>query len=165
MSNTPNRASNSAGKPRKKDVTLDLPTARKMLPLVQSIVADIVNFRRALNRLAPEQERLDRQRRDLAWQERQRRYQVADEIAAAEKAWATAVTELNGLGVALVDDEAGEVDFPTKVNGRSAAFSWLLGEDALKHWHYTDEEFRRPIPNEWDKNGTVTPIRHRSGQP
>src|SRR5262249_12109264 len=140
MSNTPNRASNSAGKPRKKDVTLDLTTARKMLPLVQSIVTDIVNFRRALNTLAPEQERHDRQRR----------YQVADEIAVTEKAWATAISELNGLGVTLVDDEAGEVDFPTKVNGRSAAFSWLMGEESLKHWHYTDEEFRRPIPNEWD---------------
>ena len=37
MSNTPNRASNSAGKPRKKEVTLDLTTARQMLPLVQSM--------------------------------------------------------------------------------------------------------------------------------
>ena len=43
MSNTPNRASNSAGKPRKKDITLDLSTAQQMLPLVKSIVADIVS--------------------------------------------------------------------------------------------------------------------------
>src|SRR5262245_24467863 len=105
MSNTPNRASNPAGKPRKKEVTLDLTTARQMLPLVRSIVTDIVNTRQAINRLTPEQERLDRQRRELAWQERQRRYQIADEITAAEKAWAAAVTELNGLGVTLVDDE------------------------------------------------------------
>jgi hypothetical protein len=165
MSNTPNRASNSAGKPRKKDVTLDLTTARKMLPLVQSIVADIVTSRRAINALSPEQERLDRQRRDLAWQERQRRYQVADEIAAAQKALATAVGELNGLGVALVDDEAGEVDFPTKVNGRSAAFSWLFGEEELRHWHYADEEFRRPIPTDWDKATSGTALRARGSQP
>jgi hypothetical protein len=165
MSNTPNRASNSAGKPRKKEVTLDLTTARNMLPLVRSIVTDIVNSRQMLNQLAPEQERLDRQRRDLAWQERQRRYQVADEIAQAEKTWSAAVSELSVLGVTLVDDESGEVDFPTKVNGRSAAFSWLLGEDGLRHWHYADEEFRRPIPNDWDKAGTVTPVRLRGGQP
>jgi hypothetical protein len=165
MSNTPNRASNSAGKPRKKEVTLDLSTARKMLPLVQSIVTDIVNSRRMLSQLAPEQERLDRQRRELAWQERQRRYQISDEIAAAEKAWATAVSELAGLGVTLVDDEAGEVDFPTKVNGRQAAFSWLLGEDSLRHWHYADEESRRLIPTDWDKGAaSVTPVRYR-GQP
>jgi hypothetical protein len=165
MNNTPNRASNSAGKPRKKEVTLDLTTARKMLPLVQSIVTDIVNFRRVLNQLAPEQEQLDRQRRELAWQERERRYQLTDEIAAAEKAWATAVSELTGLGVTLIDDEAGEVDFPTKVNGRQAAFSWLLGEEALRHWHYADEESRRPIPTDWDKAGAVTPVRYRGGQP
>ncbi len=164
MSNTPNRASNPAGKPRKKDVSLDLTTARKMLPLVQSIVTDIVKSRRAINSLSPEQERLDRQRRDLAWQERQRRYQVVDEIAAAQKALVGAVGELNGLGVTLVDDESGEVDFPTKVNGRTAAFSWLLGEDELLHWHYADEEFRRPIPTDWDKAAT-TSLRARGSQP
>ena len=165
MSNTPNRAGNSAGKPRKKEVSLDLTTARQMLPLVKSIVADIVNSRRALNKLTPEQERLERQRRDLVWQERQRRYQVIDEIAAAEKTWATAIGELNNLGITLVDDEVGEVDFPTKVNGRTAAFSWLSGEEALRHWHYTDEESRRPIPADWDKAGTATPIRYRGSQP
>jgi hypothetical protein len=166
MSNTPNRASNPAGKPRKKETTLDLATARQMLPLVRSIVMDIVTLRRAINRLTPEQERLDRQRRELAWQERQRRYQVADEIATAEKEWAAAVTELSGLGVTLVDDEAGEVDFPTKVNGRTAAFSWTMGEEGLRHWHYTGEESRRPIPTDWDSAGTAatTPIRFR-GQP
>ncbi len=165
MSNTPNRASNSAGKPRKKEVTLDLTTARQMLPLVRSIVADILTARRAIGKLTPEQERLDRQRRELVWQERQRRYQVIDEIAAAEKAWTAAVTELNSLGVTLVDDEAGEVDFPTKVNGRTAAFSWLVGEDALRHWHYSDEESRRPIPADWDKAGAVTSTRYRGNQP
>ena len=165
MSNTPNRASNSAGKPRKKEVSLDLTTARQMLPLVKSIVMDIVNTRRALSQLAPERERLERQRRDLAWQERERRYQLSDEIVAAEKAWAVAVNELNILGVTLVDDEVGEVDFPTKVNGRQAAFSWLMEEDNLRHWHYADEESRRPIPADWDKAGAVTPIRYRGGQP
>ena len=165
MSNTPNRAGNSAGKPRKREVTLDLTTARQMLPLVKSIVTDVVTARRVLNRLTPEQDRLERQRRELVWQERQRRYQIIDEIAAAEKALATAVGELGGLGVTVVDDEAGEVDFPTKVNGRTAAFSWLMGEDGLRHWHYTDEESRRPIPADWDKAGAVTPTRYRGGQP
>src|SRR5947208_5804743 len=134
MSNTPNRATNPPGKPRKKTVTLDLTTTRQMLPLVQSIVNDIVHSRQAINQLAPEQERLDRHRRELAWVERQRRYQVSDEIAAAERALSTAVTELTGLGVNLVDDEAGEVDFPTKINGRAAAFTWRLGENAVSHW-------------------------------
>jgi len=164
MSSTPNRASNPAGKPpRRKDVTLDLPTARQMLPLVRSIVTDIVSSRNAINKLTPEQERLERHRRDLVWQERQRRYQVGEEISAAEKSLTVAVTELKLLGVNLVDDEFGEVDFPTKINGRPAAFNWKYGEDGVAHWHYTGEEQRRAIPSDWD-NSSPTPIRFR-GQP
>jgi len=164
MSNTPNRATNPAGKPRKKDIALDLPTAQQMLPLVRSIVADIVTSRQAIAKLTPEQERLERHRRDLVWLERQRRYQVKDEIAAAEKALTNALTELTGLGVNLVDDEAGEVDFPTKINGRQAAFTWKFGEEALHNWHYSGEEQLRPIPKDWDQSSSLTPIRFR-GQP
>jgi hypothetical protein len=162
MSNTPNRATNPAGKPRKKDIALDLTTARQMLPLVQSIVTDIVSSRQALTRLTPEQERLERHRRDLVWLERQRRYQLSDEIAEAERALVNAVGELSGLGVNLIDDEAGEVDFPTKINGRPAAFSWRLGDTGLGHWHYQGEEQRRPIPTDWDQGSPLTPVRLRS---
>jgi hypothetical protein len=165
MSNTPNRAGNSAGKSRKKEVSHDLSTARQMLPLVRSIVTDIVHTRQAINRLTPEQERLDRQRRELVWQERQRRYQITEELATAEKALNTAVIELSDLGVTLVNDEAGEVDFPTRVNGRHAAFSWILGEDSLRFWHYADEDSRRPIPADWDRAGAVTATRYRGNQP
>ena len=162
MSSTPNRASNPTGKTRRKDVNLDLPTARQMLPLIRSIVSDINTSRRAIEQLTPEQERLDRHRRDLVWQERQRRYQVSDELAAAEKSLTTALTELSGLGVSLLDPEHGEVDFPTKINGRAAAFTWKFGDDGVRHWHYTGEQQRRPIPAEWDN--VVAPVRFR-GQP
>jgi hypothetical protein len=161
MSNTPNRALNPAGKPQKKEIALDLTTARQMLPLVKSIVSDIVNSRQLLSRLTPEQERLDRHRRDLVWQERQRRYQVTDEIAAVEQTLTHATGELAGLGVNLVDEEVGEVDFPTKINGRAAAFTWKFGDDAVGHWHYQGEEQLRPIPTEWDQSTAAVPIRFR----
>lgn len=160
-SSTPNRAGNTAGKSRRKELVLDLPTARQMLPLVKSIVSDIINTHSALTNLAPEQERLDRHRRDLAWQERQRRYQVGEEITAAERSLTTAVGELQGLGVNLVDAEAGEVDFPTRINGRNAAFSWRHGEDRLEFWHYSGEELRRPIPADWQLSSAV-PSRYRN---
>jgi hypothetical protein len=163
MSNTPKPAGNTAGKSRRKETVLDLPTARQMLPLIKCIVSDIVLTRIALNKLTPEQERLDRHRRDLVWQERQRRYQVGEEIGAAEKSLLAAVSELKSLGVNLVNDEAGEVDFPTKINGRPAAFCWKVGEDRLDHWHYSDEELRRPIPADWQLSAAV-PSRYR-GQP
>ena len=149
MSSTPNRASNPTGKSRRKDITLELSTARQMLPLVRSIVSDIVRFRIKLNHLAPEQERLDRHRRDLVWEERNRRYQLQEEVTSTRQDLAAAVGELKSLGVSLVDDLAGEVDFPTKINGRSAAFNWKMGDDSLTHWHYTGEEQLRPIPADW----------------
>jgi hypothetical protein len=162
MSSTPNRATNPAGKPKKKEVSHNLTSAQQMLPLVRSIVSDIVHSRQAISRLTPEQERLERHRRELVWQERQRRYQVIDEIAAAEKSLTVAVVELGGLGVNLVDDASGEVDFPTKINGRAAAYTWRLGEDGLRHWHYQGEEQLRPIPADWDEASSLSGVRLRN---
>jgi hypothetical protein len=141
-------------------MTLDLNTARQMLPLIKSIVSDIVRFRLAINRLAPEQERLDRHRRDLVWEERNRRYQLQEEVTTARQALTAAIGELKTLGVSLIDDVAGEVDFPTKINGRSAAFTWKAGEDGLTHWHYSGEEQLRPIPADWSY-ASATAVRSR----
>jgi hypothetical protein len=149
MNDTPRRAFGASAKSKRKDVTLDLPTARQMLPLVQSIVRDIVDHRSQLTKLHPEQDNLDRHRRDLAWQERERRYNIQEEIQAVEGAFKKAVTELRELGLALVDGDAGRVAFPTRINGRPAVFTWQPGEDNVVYWSYEDEELRRPIPNEW----------------
>jgi hypothetical protein len=140
---------------------LDLPTARQMLPLVRSIVTDIVETRHRLAELSVEQDVLDSNRRGLNWTNRQRRYAVHDEVAQSEKHLAGAVTELNALGLTLVNSTDGQVDFPTRINGRPAAFSWRLGEEGVGHWHYTGEEKRRPIPADWQ---TGSPLRSR-GEP
>jgi hypothetical protein len=149
MNDTPRRAFGASAKSKRKDVNLDLPTARQMLPLVKSIVADIVDRRSYLNRLHPEHETLERHRRDLAWQERARRYQIQEEIVAVEGAYKQAVSELRELGLALLDVNRGRVAFPTRINGRPAVFTWEPGEDSVAFWSYEDEELRRPIPNEW----------------
>src|SRR5688572_6525047 len=117
MNSSPNRASSPSGKPRRKNISLDLTTARQMLPLVRSIVSDIVDANRRLAELAPQQEMLDEFRRSLSWQSRQRRYAIQDEVKQAEGHLAVAVAELDALGLALVDGGAGRVDFPTRVNG------------------------------------------------
>ena len=158
MKGSSNRASNTAGKLRKLAVPLDLHTARQMIPLVISIVADIVGTRRRLGSLSPEQEVLDRNRRSLDWSNRQRRYRLREEMAQAQSDLKRAETELAALGLSLVDAEGGRIEFPTKINGRPAAFSWQLGEDVLGFWHYSGEDLRRPIPSDWVKGA---PIRHR----
>ena len=149
MNDTPRRAFGASAKSKRKDVNLDLPTARQMLPLVKSIVADIVDRRSQLNKLHPEQESLERHRRDLAWQERARRYQIQEEIVATEGAYKQAVSELKDLGLAIVDVSRGRVAFPTRINGRPAVFTWEPGEESVDFWSYEDEDLRRPIPGEW----------------
>jgi hypothetical protein len=158
MNSSPNRASNPAGKSRRNDVNLDLATVRHMLPLVRSIVTDIVDTTRRLETLAPEQETLEEYRRSLSWASRQRRYAIRDEIEQAHKSVAGAVTELDVLGLSLADARAGRVDFPTRINGRPAAFSWQLGEDGVAFWRYSGEELRRPIPADW-QSGVSTRLR------
>jgi hypothetical protein len=159
MSSSPNRASQPAGKPKRKDVSLDLATAQRMLPLVRGIVTEIVDTHARLTGLVPEQDALDRNRRGLDWAARQRRYALADEIAQTEKTLSNAAGELTALGLSLADPVSGQVDFPTRINGRSAAFTWKHGEDRVGHWRYAGEEQRRPIPADWQSG---TPIRLRA---
>jgi hypothetical protein len=146
-----NKAHGASEKPSRREKTLDLETACKMLTLVQRIVEDIVTSHQELTRLVPEQDRLDRHKRDLSWPERQRRYRVQEQIAAHERMLEEAGAELAGLGVCLLDAPAGQVAFPTVVNNRKAFFSWIRGEDGVHFWHYPGETNRRPVPASWAK--------------
>ena len=137
--------------PESPEVAFTLKTVHKMLPLVQRIVDDILQRERALQSLEPEQARLDRQKRGLAWPQRQRRYQLQDDFAKAERDLNEVRDELAGLGVVLFDDESGRVGFPTMVNNRRAYFSWHLGEEGLHSWHFAEENAARPIPAAWLK--------------
>jgi len=136
-------------------VVFNLATARRMLPLIQRVVSDVIVYRRLLAQLRPEQSRLDRQRRTLAWPERSRRYQIQEDIASADRSLQEALAELAGLAVALLDSELGRVGFPTVVNNRPAYFSWQLGEEGLKHWHFPEDDNRRSIPASWAKSANM----------
>jgi len=139
-------------------VNLDLATARGMLPYVRSIVTEVVRTAERLNQLGPVQDAYDDVRRNLPWPSRQKRYAVRDEILTAEESLAEAVSELETLGLTLADRTKGAVEFPTRINNRPAAFSWLFGEDALRFWHYAGEDFRRPIPLDW-QSGSLSRYR------
>jgi hypothetical protein len=148
------RASEAFEKRGNHDHPLTWNAANRMLPLVQHIVAEVIACQQRLAALHPEKERLDRQRRDLSWPERSRRYQLDDEIAAGERALRAACGELDGLGLVLLDGDAGQVGFPTMVNKRRAFFSWLPSEQTLSYWRYADDDERRPIPAGWTRGET-----------
>jgi hypothetical protein len=153
---TENTAHGASEKPGRRETLFNLATAQRMLPLVRRIVADLLHQQQCLVQLLPEQDRLDRQRRTLSWPDRARRYQVQEEIAAANQHLQEALVELANLGVALVNAQDGRVGFPTVVNRRPAYFSWRAGEEELRYWHYPDESARRPIPANWVKSAHIS---------
>jgi len=141
----------ASDKTERGETNLNLKTVQRMLPLVQRIVDDILAHQKSLLHLQPEEETLDRKKRVLAWPERQRRYQVKDELAKADLRLQDAIGELRELGLVLLDGEQGRVGFPTVVNNRRAYFSWHAGEDGLHSWQFADEDVTRPIPLAWLK--------------
>jgi hypothetical protein len=145
------RSSDASDKPERGDTVLSLHTVQRMLPLVRRVVGDILNHQKALLRLEPEEEVLDRNKRTLAWPQRQRRYQVKEELIRTNRDLGDALSELRGLGVVLLDIDQGLIGFPTMVNNRRAYFSWQPNEDVLQYWTFADEETRRPIPASWLK--------------
>jgi hypothetical protein len=145
------RTPDASDKPERGEVNLSLRTVQRMLPLVQRIVDDILACQKAVVQLQPQEASLDRQKRELAWPERARRYQIKEEMAQADISLQDALSELRDLGVVLLDSEQGRVGFPTLVNNRRAYFSWHPGEDGLHSWQFADEDVTRPIPLAWLK--------------
>lgn len=143
------QAPDAPAEPGRGERVMNLTTARKMLPLVQRIVADILDNQRGLDALQPQLDRLDRQKRDLVWLERQRRYALREEQAGREARLGEAQQELRQLGVILVNLEAGRVGFPTMVNNRPAFFAWWPGEEGVTRWHFANESRTRTIPAQW----------------
>jgi hypothetical protein len=150
------RTPDASDKPERAETNLTLKTVQSMLPLVQRIVDDILANQKTLQRLQPEVEALDRNKRELTWPERQRRYSIKEEVAKADLNFQDALSELRELGVVLLDDAQGRVGFPTLVNNRRAYFSWHTGEDGLHSWQFADEDVTRPIPLAWLKELSLT---------
>jgi hypothetical protein len=151
---TENRAQDATEKPGRR-VALNLATASRMLPLVQRVVSDMIQYQSQLAQLRPEQDRLDRQRRTLAWPQRCRRYQLREEVASTERALQEALAELSKLAVVILDPAIGRVGFPTVVDNRRAFFSWQPGEDTFHYWHFPEDATLRLIPAHWAKAASV----------
>jgi hypothetical protein len=133
-----------------------------MLPLVRHIVSDLLEAEQGLGGLLWEQDGLDRNRRDLSWPERQRRYFLLDEVAKAESRRKDAISELKHLGVHIFDIAHGRVGFPTIVNTKPAFFSWQPDEADIGFWHFAgDDARRRPIPASWNQEAAVASFRRK----
>jgi hypothetical protein len=131
--------------------------SQAMLPLVGPIARELRDHRKLLERLRPEAERLEQKRHNLDWPQRQRRYQLQDEIRTAEAELHNVEMELDALGVAVLDGDSGLIGFPTLVNNRQAYFSWMPDEEKLQYWNFAGDDVRRPIPEDWTKPREAAP--------
>ncbi len=146
------QASGASDLGRRTDAIMTWTQAQSMLPLVRRIIADIVGHVERLMKIDPEKERLDRHRHDLVWLERQRRYQLTEEMTRLQTEVHAAVAELDGLGVALLDPEIGMIGFPTLVNNQRAYFAWKPGDEGIDFWQFADGSRRRPVPAAWKES-------------
>jgi hypothetical protein len=146
---TENRTPGASERSGPPDRVLTWHASRAMLPLVGRIARDIMAHHERLAQLRPELAHLERHRHTLDWPQRRRRYHLEEEVLALEKSLRSVIGELEALGVALLDPATGLVGFPTRVNDRSAYFSWKPGEEGLLTWNYAGDLVRRSVPEEW----------------
>ncbi len=125
---------------RKKCFTVE--EANQRLPLVKSIVRDIVQLYRDVHE---RRERLNRirhwHRSDVDATPRvysEELEQVERELECDIQRLNEYVHELRELGVELKDPVLGLVDFPTVIDGRRAYLCWKLGEPEVAYWHELD---------------------------
>jgi hypothetical protein len=115
--------------------------ANAMLPLVRSIVKDLVTL---IEDLRERHERRSRIGSDGgvagdAYNEELRQFD-ADFERDQERLQGYA-DELQKLGIELKDPCVGLIDFPCRLGDRDVYLCWRLGEDEVGHWHELDAGF------------------------
>lgn len=110
--------------------------ANRALPLVRSIVSDILDRARELR---------DRESRPAGVGEHDEREQIRQDILSM-------MEELEHLGATFKDwdFELGLVDFPARIGGQEVLLCWRSNEDSVRWFHAPDAGFagRVPIPDE-----------------
>lgn len=110
-----------------------------MLPLVQSIAADICGVFRSVTGRRADLHRL------LRKGPRSSGRQYDDEVAESradlqaeyDQIWQYRA-ELESLGVLLRQPEEGGIEFPTLMFGREAYLCWKVGDEKILYWREAD---------------------------
>lgn len=128
-----------AGPTEKKFFTVQ--EANKMLPLIRSIVSDIVEKFRELYQLHERLEVLGGSRREaLLEAHREEVEQMEEEFEGGKRKLFELIEELQELGVEFKGPD-GLVDFPALLGDREVYLCWKLGEPEVKYWHEVEGGF------------------------
>jgi len=122
--------------------------SQAMIPLVSSIVRDLMGLANDLDRCEEELTGLPRLN-ELDWRGRSKAYALQEQVAAISQDLRNAYLELEGLHLTLLNAETGMVGFPTLVNNRRAFFTFTLGEKSISNWCYSCDPTLRPVPKSW----------------
>ena len=125
----------------------EIDTANRALPLVRSIVRDVVEEFHTLRTAGRQQRALEAE--PLADPiSRNRLKGLRTHIGESSVRIESYLRELEDLGIELRDLETGLVDFPALVNGEPAFLCWKPGDEDIRWWHAASQGFadRRPLP-------------------
>ncbi|MES2794178.1 MAG: DUF2203 domain-containing protein [Planctomycetota bacterium] len=119
--------------------------ANHALPLVRSIVGDIVSFYSDLHerhdRLQAVKRRNSASRGSMPPEYNEELTQMEADLHHDAEKLQGYISELQALGVELKDLSKGLVDFPGLVEGREVCLCWMLGESEVAFWHELDAGF------------------------
>jgi hypothetical protein len=129
-----------------RSATFTTADANRALPLVRSIVEDLVADYGKMREADRERRALEVESAGSAASARQIE---ALKTEAAERRTRVEgyLKELGDLGIEVKDPERGLVDFPGERAGQAIYLCWQLGEPSVSHWHAVDKGFadRRPV--------------------
>lgn len=123
--------------------------ANACLPLVRSIVADMVALARDLNDRRQRLNQLSQSRRsgrdDMYAAEVE---QIEEDLERDFERLRGYAEELQELGVECKGAEEGLVDFPCRLDGRLVYLCWKYNEPEVMYWHELESGFagRQPLP-------------------
>ncbi|MDB5341026.1 MAG: hypothetical protein JWN70_6645 [Planctomycetaceae bacterium] len=113
--------------------------ANHALPLVRSIVGDIVSFHTDLHarrdRLQAVKRRNSASRGSMPPEYNEELTQMENDLDRDAEKLQGFIAELEALGVELKDLSKGLVDFPGLIEGREVCLCWMLGESEVAFWH------------------------------
>ncbi len=119
--------------------------ANHALPLVRSIVADIVSFHSDLRerheRLQSVKRRNSASRGSMPPEYIEELTQMENDLHRDAEKLQGFIAELQALGVEVKDLGKGLVDCPGLIEGREVCLCWMLGESEVAFWHEVDAGF------------------------
>lgn len=119
--------------------------ANRTLPLVRSVVTDVVREYAELAGMAREYKAL-RVRKDRTADHEERLNHLKQAMHARSAEIDAYVTELAEIGCEMKDLETGLVDFAAEMDDRRVFLCWKLGEDRVDFWHEVTAGFRGRQP-------------------